>query len=138
MDMNFDEFETNYGNAAEYDCQPATFCSWNSTKKSCGCALDKNDSLFGQCQAVCSQWTEKDVKCPIEPNKDHKMVNSCYGFGVKFPDSFVAMDQQGVKPAAGCYPKNGDWDVKWLIDLDAGACTYKTTPPAGQFCSSSH
>ena len=106
MDMNFGDFKSNYGNAAEYDCQPATFCSWNSDSKSCGCALNQSDSLFGQCQAVCSQWTQKDVKCPIELNKDNKMVTACYGFGVKFPDSFVAMDQQGVKPAPGCYPKN--------------------------------
>lgn len=133
MDMNFDEFKTNYGNAAEYDCQPATFCSWNSGSKSCGCALDQSDSLYRQCQAVCSDWTQKDVKCPIEI-KDGKMVNSCYGFGVKFPNSWVAKDQQGVRPATACYPNNDDWNVKFQTNQDAGSCTYKNPPPLGLFC----
>ena len=97
--------------------------------------MNQSDSLFGQCQAVCSQWTQKDVKCPIEV-KDGNMVTACYGFGVKFPDKFMAMDQQ-VTHTPACYPKNGDWNVKFQPAEDAGDCTYKKTPPGGQFCASS-
>ena len=73
------------------------------------------------------------MKCPIEV-KDGKMVSACYGFGVKFPDSWVARDQQ-VTHTPACYPKNGDWNVPFQPAEDAGACTYKKTPPGGQFCS---
>jgi cell migration-inducing and hyaluronan-binding protein len=136
MDMDFSDFKNNYGNAAEYNCQPATFCSWNG--KACGCKLNSADSLFSQCQAVCSQWTNKDTKCPItvktvDGNKVFQ--TACFGFGVKFPNSFAAADQVGVKPASACYPKNDDWNVPFQpADQDlAGTCYYKKAPQ-GTFC----
>jgi len=128
MDMGFDEFKTDYDGVAESKCQPETFCSWNSGSKSCGCALDKANGLYNQCQAVCSNWTDKDVQCP---------QGGCYGFGVKLPNTFVAADQQVSHPAA-CYPKNDDWNLTFspASKTTAGAqCFYKNGVPVGQFCT---
>jgi hypothetical protein len=128
MDMGFDEFKTDYDGVAESKCQPETFCSWNSGSKSCGCALDKANGLYNQCQAVCSNWTDKDVQCP---------QGGCYGFGVKLPNTFVAADQQVSHPTA-CYPKNDDWDLTFspASKTTAGAqCFYKNGVPVGQFCT---
>ena len=62
--MSFADFKTNYDAMAEEHCKPATFCSWDEDKKSCGCALGMSDKVYNQCQAVCSVWTQKDVDCP--------------------------------------------------------------------------
>jgi hypothetical protein len=127
MDMSFPEFKDNYDKVAKDHCQPPSFCSYNG--KSCGCALNPGDSLFGQCQAVCSTWTNKDVDCP---------EGGCYGFGVKFPGGeggFEAKDQT-VQHNPTCYPDDSDWNVKF-IPVDAGTCTYKDIPPEGMFCNKS-
>ena len=126
LDMSFDEFKTNYNKVAKEHCQPATFCSWSDTS-GCGCALNQADSLYKQCQAVCSVWTKKDVDCPD---------GGCYGFGVKFPHDFQATDQ-AKPPDPDCYPDNSDWNVtfKPASQLKAQACFYSSAPPTGHFCS---
>ncbi len=128
MDMSFDDFKTNYDAVAEGKCQPSTFCSWNSGSNSCGCALSSTDSLYNQCQAVCSKWTDKDVQCP---------EGGCYGVAVKFPNTWVAKDQT-VTHTGACYQKNDDWNVPFnpASKIKAGEqCVYKNGVPAGQFCT---
>ncbi len=131
MDMGFDDFKTNYNKAHQDHCQPASFCSWdpagNGGQGSCGCALSSGDSLYKQCTAVCTKWTNKDVDCP---------EGGCYGFGVKLPDSFEAQNQ-GVAPAPSCYPNDDNWNIKFnaVDQTTAGSCYYKTAPPIGTFCS---
>jgi len=124
MDMNFDDFKTNYNKVAEEKCQPRSFCSWSGS--TCGCALSESDSLYDQCKAVCSQWTKKDVDCPD---------GGCYGFGVKFPEKFEAKDQK-VQHDPTCYPKNEDWNIEFqkADETKAGSCYYKDLPKA-QFCT---
>jgi hypothetical protein len=127
MDMSFDEFKTNYDKVGEEHCQPATFCSWNSSNSTCGCALNSEDHLFTQCQAVCSKWTQIDVDCPD---------GGCYGFSVALPATFMA-NNQGQQPTPQCYPDNSDWNVDFnpLTDqTKAGTCYYKTVPK-GNFCT---
>jgi hypothetical protein len=125
LDMSFDEFKTNYKKVAEGKCQPRTFCSWNGS--TCGCGLDSKDTLYKQCQAVCSTWTNKDVDCPD---------GGCYGFAVKFPHDFAAKDQF-TPPTPDCYPNNTDWNVKFSPagKLKATSCYYASTPPTGTFCT---
>ncbi len=127
MDMSFDDFKTNYDNVAQSKCQPETFCSWNSGAGTCGCALDKSNGLYGQCQAVCSKWTGKDVQCP---------EGGCYGFGVKLPNTWVASDQTVSHPTA-CYPDNDDWAVPFnpASKTKAGAQCFYSKVPQGQFCT---
>jgi hypothetical protein len=127
MDMSFDTFKTNYKKVAKNNCQPATFCSWNDTGDgSCGCSLSPTNTLYNQCQAVCSKWTNKDVICPN---------GGCFGFGVKFPDTFVASGQVSP-PAPACYPENGDWNTPFnpATKSLAGSCFYSSVP-TGSFCT---
>jgi len=126
LDMSFTEFKTNYNKIAEEKCQPQTFCSWNKSSSTCGCALGSKDVLYRQCQAVCSTWTAKDVDCPD---------GGCYGFAVKLPADFTANDQF-TPPAPDCYPKDTDWNVMFnpASKLKATSC-YIKEPPKGTFCS---
>ena len=124
MDMSFDDSKTNYNNVAGEKCQPRSFRSWRGS--TCGCALSQTNSLYDQCNAVCSQWTNKDVDCPD---------GGCYGFGVKFPLEFAAKDQK-VQHDPTCYPKNEDWNIEFqkADETKAGSCYYKNLPK-GQFCT---
>ena len=135
LDMGIADFKTNYDKIAEEHCQPRTFCSWSGgssnnlsssgSSGSCGCALNSSDPLFSQCQAVCSEWTNKEVPCPD---------GGCYGVGVAFPANFVAKNQY-TPPDPICYLNTPDWDVPFkLAGSNAGACEYKSVPQ-GVFCS---
>ncbi len=127
IDTSFATFKDNYNKVAKEHCQPRpNFCSWNDGTSSCGCALSSQDSLYPQCQAVCSSWTNKDVDCPS---------GGCYGFGVKFPDDFVA-NGQAQPPTPQCYPNNSDWNTPFdpASKEKAQSCYYSTVP-SGSFCS---
>lgn len=127
IDTSFADFKTNYDAVGEDHCQPSpNFCTWDTDKKTCGCALSSSNSLFQQCQAVCSKWTQKDVDCP---------EGGCYGFAVKFPTEFVA-NGQVPPPTPDCYPKDSDWNIPFMPASEdtAGACYYKMVP-TGTFCS---
>jgi hypothetical protein len=127
MDMSFDDFKTNYDKVGQEHCQPATFCSWNKSNSSCGCALNSGNQLYNQCQAVCSKWTQIDVDCPD---------GGCYGFSVALPGDFVA-NNQGQQPTPQCYPNNDDWNANFnplTEKIKAGTCYYKTVPK-GNFCT---
>ena len=125
VDMSFKDFSDHYDEVAQDHCQPPAFCSWDKSK-GCGCALNSGDALFSQCQAVCSSWTDKDVDCP---------KGGCYGFGVTFPQSYVAQNQ-APPPTPNCYPNNSNWNVPFVPadDKKAGTCFYKD-PPKGTFCN---
>lgn len=129
MDMSFDDFKTKYDAVAENHCQPQTFCSWDKTQKTCGCALGMGDKqLYSQCQAVCSVWTQKDVDCP---------QGGCYGFAIKLSTDFVA-DDKPTPPHPACYPDDKDWNIPFRpADEDkAGACYYSPDKvPKGVFCT---
>lgn len=61
MNMEFDEFKTDYNASGQDLCQPQNFCSWQPTTNSCGCALPTSDGLFTECRSICGKWAGKDV-----------------------------------------------------------------------------
>jgi len=63
MNMDFDEFKTDYNASGQDLCKPQNFCSLQSGTNSCGCALPSSDGLFNECQSICGKWAGKDVDC---------------------------------------------------------------------------
>jgi cell migration-inducing and hyaluronan-binding protein len=128
FDTNFSEFRKNYLATAKGKCQPQNLCSWNDSGGSCGCKLSQQDPLYGQCQAVCSKWTQSDVDCP---------QGGCYGFMFHLDANFKPENQAQI-PTPACLTKDSPG---WNIPFDpakaglAGSCYYKDTPPSGQFCN---
>ena len=49
MNMDFDEFNTDYNASGQDLCKPQNFCSCQSGTNSCGCALPSSDGLFKEC-----------------------------------------------------------------------------------------
>ncbi len=128
FDTNFSEFRKNYLATAKGKCQPQNLCSWNDSGGSCGCKLNQQDPLYGQCQAVCSKWTQSDVDCP---------EGGCYGFMFHLDENFKPENQAQI-PTPACLTEDSPG---WNIPFDpakeglAGSCYYKDTPPSGQFCA---
>jgi len=138
MDMNFSDFQNNYAKAVEEHCQPQSYCSWNSSSNSCGCALSSNDLGYKECQNACSNWATKSIDCPWD-NSDFTggPTGGCYGFGVQLPSDFMANDQ--LPPAGQCLPDDPTWNVKFKAALPTTArrgCVYTPAKlPTGSFCS---
>jgi cell migration-inducing and hyaluronan-binding protein len=127
LDTNFDQFRTNYTAAAQAKCQPQNLCSWNSGSSSCGCVLNQNDPLYGQCNAVCTKWTAKDIDCP---------KGGCYGFEFYLDPNFKPLDQAQV-PAPVCLKQSdAGWDINFVPATKplAGSCFYNSLP-GSQFCT---
>lgn len=132
MDMNFTDFQNGYTAAKEEDCQPASFCTLNSSN-SCGCALSSSDKLYKECKAVCGKWAGHDVDCPVMQGSDGKLHSTCYGFGFTLPQQFV--NGTPHTPKGLCYPDDSDWNVNFTRadQATAGSCYY-TTVPTYQTC----
>jgi hypothetical protein len=45
MNMNFPEFTSSYQQGQQDGCQPASYCTWNPSKNSCGCALETDGTV---------------------------------------------------------------------------------------------
>ena len=128
MNMDFDEFKTDYSASGQNQCQPQNFCSWKPAAKSCGCALPSSDGLFSECQSVCGKWTAKDVDCP---------QGRCFGFGVTLPSGFTNGSKPNLPPSSQCFPQNDDWNTPFTPASPsvAGKACYYSSLPEPKFCS---
>lgn len=120
--MNFTAFQNGYTHAQQDHCQPAGFCSLNSAK-ACGCSLSPGNSLYNDCQQVCSTWTRKDVDCP---------EGGCYGFSFKLPTTFATGQHQ--PPATACYPQTNTWNPQFSAHDVSGQQCYYSPVPTVQTC----
>jgi hypothetical protein len=127
MNMDFDEFKTDYNASGQDLCKPQNFCSLQSTTKSCGCALPSSDGLFKDCQAICGKWAGKDVDCP---------KGRCFGFGVKLPSGFTTGPKPNLPPSPQCFPQNDDWNTPFTPASPsvAGPACYYSSLPQSKFC----
>jgi hypothetical protein len=85
-----------HGVLTSLTCKPVSFCSWNSTSRSCGCALAANDTavlasptLKASCDNACKSWATRDLDCPHD---------GCLGFAFTLPAGFKADDQNKRPP----------------------------------------
>lgn len=125
---NFSDFQQDYTAGMQNHCAPASFCSWNSSTSTCGCAAGQQMAGEAYCQTACSDWATKDVDCP---------EGGCYGFAFTLPNGFVAGTPVVSPPQVGCFPNNPSWNVQFSQPTgNAGTCAY-TTLPTGSFCGTS-
>lgn len=138
MDMGFSTFAKEYAEATEQQCQPESFCSWNSSSKSCGCSLKSNDLGYNECQYACSNWATKAIDCPWDSSDfPTGPTGACYGFGFTLPGTFMAADQ--APPGATCLTEDLTWNVPLTAASStvAGNCAYtQSMLPTGSFCTS--
>ena len=99
VDMNgYADFKTDYDLSKATECAPAGFCAPNDDKV-CTCQLDATDPLFNDCQYVCSNWANRDVKCPND---------KCFGFSVQLSSKFETIPKGEPRPQAAptCFPND--------------------------------
>ena len=99
VDMNgYADFKTDYDLSKATECAPAGFCAPNDSN-ACTCQLDSKDPLFNDCQYVCSNWANKDVKCPND---------KCFGFSIKMSSEFETIPKDQPRPQAtpACFPND--------------------------------
>jgi hypothetical protein len=140
MNMGFSDFAQNYATAVEQSCQPQSYCTWNSTSKSCGCALSSTDPGYSECKNACSNWAGKSIDCPWDSTDFTPATGACYGFGVKLPSDFAATGNGTSSPPGQCLPDNSTWNLPFTAASSgiAGGCTYTSgTLPTGSFCRGS-
>ncbi len=129
LDMSlFSDFKANYEQERENECAPATFCTWNASKKVCGCNPSQTSASMSECENACGNWSTKDVDCPS---------GGCYGFAIQLPSDFVAGTPAVGPPSVACYPNNTEWNVQFSQPLRSpGRCATQTPPSMGSFCAS--
>jgi cell migration-inducing and hyaluronan-binding protein len=127
LDMSlFSDFQSNYDAEKANECAPATFCTWNPSKKVCGCNPNQTSASMDECENACANWSTKDVDCPS---------GGCFGFAIQLPDDFVAGSPKVGPPNVACYPNNTDWNLQFSQPLrNPGRCAYSTLPPPASFC----
>jgi hypothetical protein len=135
VDMNnYKIFTDDYNDSKTNECAPANFCApmnregMPEAPKICACQLDKTDPLFSDCQYVCSNWANKDVKCP-----DGK----CFGFSIKLTKNFTTIPQgdPSPQPTPECFPNNiFNISVTNVGGDLAGQCSTAVIPPF-QMCN---
>ena len=74
MNMGFSAFKQERDQAVEQHCQPESYCTWNSSNRSCGCKLKTGDPAYNECQNACSNWAGKSIDCP-----GHDRFRDSYG-----------------------------------------------------------
>jgi hypothetical protein len=123
VDMNgYADFKTDYDKSKANECAPAGFCAPNDSN-ACTCQLDSGDPLFNDCQYVCSNWANKDVKCPND---------KCFGFSITMSSKFETIPKGQPRPQAtpACFP-NDIFNISVTnvgADL-AGDCSTAVIPP---------
>ncbi len=129
LDMSlFSDFQSNYDAEKENECAPATFCTWNASRKVCGCNPSQTSASTSECENACANWSTKDVDCPS---------GGCYGFAIQLPSDFTAGSPKVRPPNVACYPNNSDWNIQFAQPTqNPGRCAYPTLPPPGNFCGS--
>ena len=115
-------------------CQPATFCTWNPTAKTCNndCTFDSTKECkdSGSSTAVC-RWANADLDCPD---------GGCFGIAFTLPDKFATDPAPDPRPAAVCLPRkiNG-LSTPFDVSLDArkvddGVCPSEGDKLLDDFC----
>ena len=108
-------------------CQPASFCSWNTTTNSCGCNPATGSGCTpGVDDQVCSYGT-KDIDCPVD---------GCFGFNLHMPTGFApATPEKPILPptpvlfqTADPYFQPGTVTFETATEKVAGTCYYQTPP----------
>jgi len=126
-------------------CQPATYCAWNSSNKTCGCNTSAGQCRDGSscmpggscadgstCRRICTDdkvcsFGTKDIDCPEE---------GCYGFRITLPSSFTIADQPLPPPAPGLFTNDpyfepGTVTYEAASPDVAGNCHYQNVPTEG-------
>ncbi len=128
IDMGFATFRNEFEQARKDFCQPPSFCKLDGNR--CRCNEDGDFVNICKDNDICGRWAGKDIDWPD---------GGAYGFGVRFPDGFVADDQdhRPAPPPGGCIRQTDrGWDVPLAHTKDKllGACKdTPITPP--QFCA---
>ena len=65
-------------------CRPKSYCSYNSTTKTCGCNPNNPDC---DPKANDCSWAVNDIDCPENPNNLNSM--NCFGFAFTLPADFT-------------------------------------------------
>jgi hypothetical protein len=130
IDMGFDEFKTEFAKAQQDFCQPASFCTLGKG----GCECNPSSDFVDICKDndLCAKWAGKDVDWP----SGTPPYGGAYAFGLKFPSSFVA-DDQNHRPMPRCLKSvDPGWNAPLIRAPDElpGACATTPIPPA-QFCA---
>ena len=114
--------------ARKNKCQPATFCTWNSTSKTCNdCEYDKTT---GECKdsgvsSIC-QWASADLDCPD---------GGCFGIAFTLPGKFSTEPAPAARPTVACLEDAPPWNVS--LDsrkVDAGVCPAAEDKRPNDFC----
>jgi hypothetical protein len=104
-------------------CQPASYCTWDSKTKSCGCTAG------GECNPNDSpcHWGTKDIDCP---------TGGCFAFGITLDANFKPLDDVNQPPPApmpySSDPNYGsDWGIGWdyVENPNNPQCTYSSKAP---------
>ncbi len=104
-------------------CQPASYCTWDKTKNSCGCTpgseCNPNDSPC--------HWGTKDLDCP---------TGGCFAFGITLNANFKPLDDVNQPPPAPMqYSSDPNYATNWGIGWDYvqnpnnPQCTYSSKAP---------
>jgi hypothetical protein len=123
--MGFDQFKTEFAKAQLDFCQPASFCTLGNE----GCKCNPNNDFVDICKDndFCGKWAGKDVDWPY---------GGAYAFGLKFPSTFVA-DDQNHRPMPRCLGKKSDpgWNAPLVRAPDEllGDCADTPIDPP-KFC----
>jgi hypothetical protein len=107
IDMGFDQFKAEFARAHQDFCQPASFCTFGSK----GCQCNQNSDFLDICEDndLCGKWAGKDVDWPSGTDP----YGGAYAFGLKFPSTFVA-DDQDHRPTPRCLRQS---DPGWNAPL---------------------
>ena len=145
LDMSFTGFQTNFAKAETDFCLPYSFCTLQSGQCVCNPA-DRDyklcrQTIGGKTSDICTDWAGKDVDWPASSTDTiYGVSGGAYGFGLKFPNGFVA-DSLDHRPPSPCVMQA---DTGWNIPLvqaklnPADACYNTPTqyPPGSPlFCA---
>ena len=136
--VNMSGFSTQFDAAHQANCQPQSFCSWDTGTSTCECSAQlaaDNPAIYAQCISanpgggtICGSWAGKDLDCP---------EGGCFGFSFRLPPGFDNGTEE--RPPVTCFPKDANWNVPWnpVSEEDeelAGTCF---DPPVEEpaFCS---
>jgi hypothetical protein len=124
VDMDFDAFRDELRRAERDFCLPPSFCELKDG--ACRCKDDGPDAALCKDSNICGRWAGKDIDWPD---------GGAYGFGIKFPTSFVA-DDADHRPTSTCVKKTEPgWNTP-LVRVPAkvaGDCA-DTPIPEARFC----
>jgi hypothetical protein len=113
--------------ARKNKCQPATFCTWNSTSKTCNdCEYDKTGKCKDSGVSNICHWASADLDCPD---------GGCFGIAFTLPDKFSTEPAPATRPTVACLEDAPPWNVS--LDsrkVDDGVCPAAEDKRPNDFC----